>query len=146
MNTSQQRGMTLIELVVAIVVIAIAITSVLAVLSLQASRSADAMVTAQAAKIAETYLSEVLEKQYAGAGAPSRATFNNINNYNGMVDGGVRDQTGAAVANLDQFTVTVAVVPGVLGAVVAGQVRLINITVKHTNGTTVLLSGYRTFY
>jgi MSHA pilin protein MshD len=48
-----QRGMTLIEVVISIVIVAIAVGAVLGVLSQNARHSADALVLSQAVSIAE---------------------------------------------------------------------------------------------
>ena len=58
------RGVTLIELVVAITVLAIAVTSIIGFLSSIAARSADTLVREQAVAIASSYLNEVLAKPF----------------------------------------------------------------------------------
>jgi MSHA pilin protein MshD len=64
MSTTDQRGLSLIELLVFIVVVGIAVTGVLSVYSLNARSSADPMVQKQALAIAESLLEEVLAKPY----------------------------------------------------------------------------------
>ena len=59
-----ERGLSLIELLVFIVVVGIAVTGVLSVYSLNARSSADPMVQKQALAIAESLLEEVLAKPY----------------------------------------------------------------------------------
>ncbi|MHB1092095.1 type II secretion system protein [Thiobacillus sp.] len=63
MSTSE-RGLSLIELLVFIVVVGIAVTGVLSVYSLNARSSADPMVRKQALAVAESLLEEVLAKPY----------------------------------------------------------------------------------
>jgi MSHA pilin protein MshD len=140
------RGVTLIELVVAIVILAIAVTSIIGFLSTIAARSADTLVREQAVAIASSYLNEVLAKSFGTSGASPRANFTAVGDYNGLLDNGVHDQSGAAIANLNLFTVGVAVVPGALGAVPANEVARVDVTVNHPSGVVVLLSGYRTLY
>jgi|SRR5580692_6850113 MSHA pilin protein MshD len=140
------RGVTLIELVVAIVILAIAVTSIIGFLSTIAARSADTLVREQAVAIASSYLNEVLAKSFGTSGASPRANFTAVGDYNGLLDNGVHDQSGAAIANLNLFTVGVAVVPGALGAVPANEVVRVDVTVNHPSGVVVLLSGYRTLY
>jgi prepilin-type N-terminal cleavage/methylation domain-containing protein len=75
-NQRTMRGMTLIELVIAITIIGIAVSSVLAVLSTQATRSAEAMIREQVNGIASAYLNEILQKKFATTpGIRTRATF-----------------------------------------------------------------------
>ncbi|MBW8329843.1 MAG: type II secretion system protein [Thiobacillus sp.] len=61
---TSERGLSLIELLVFIVVVGIAVTGVLSVYSLNARSSADPMVRKQALAIAESLLEEVLAKPY----------------------------------------------------------------------------------
>lgn len=63
-RASTQRGLSLIELLVFIVVVGIAVTGVLSVFSLNARASADPMLRKQALAIAESLLDEVLAKPY----------------------------------------------------------------------------------
>ena len=64
MCTTDQRGFSLVELLVFIVVVGIAVTGVLSVYSLNARTSADPMVRKQALAIGESLLEEVLAKPY----------------------------------------------------------------------------------
>ncbi len=61
---TSERGLSLIELLVFIVVVGIAVTGVVSVFSLNARSSADPMVRKQALAIAESLLEEVLAKPY----------------------------------------------------------------------------------
>jgi MSHA pilin protein MshD len=145
-SRGRMRGVTLIELVVAIVVLAISVTAIIGFLSSIAARSADSMVREQALAIASSYLNEALAKSFGSTGAMTRANFTDVGDYNGLLDNGAHDQTGAAIANLSQFTVAVAVAPGTLGAVPANEVVRVDVTVTHASGVGVLLTGYRTMY
>ncbi len=129
------------------VVLAIAVCGSMAALSAISVQSADAMVTEQATAIASAYLNEVLQKPFgAFDGRTIRSTLDVVDDYNGLKNVGVRDQTGALVSGLGQYTVTVTVGPGALGAVPAAEVREVDVTVVHSSGVTVVLSGYRTKY
>lgn len=64
MSMTSQRGLSLIELLVFIVVVGIAVTGVLSVFSLNARTSADPMVQKQALAIADSLLEEVLAQPY----------------------------------------------------------------------------------
>ncbi len=140
------RGVTLIELIVAIVVLAIAVTSIIGFLSSIAARSADSLVREQAVAIASSYLNEALAKPFGSSGALTRANFTAVSDYSGLIDNGAHDQSGAALANLTQFRVAVSVVAGVLGAVPANEVVRVDVTVNHPSGVVVAMSGYRTKY
>jgi MSHA pilin protein MshD len=141
-----ERGTTLVELVIAITVISIAVTSVLGLLSTIAVRSAGAMTANQAASIASAYLSEALSKPYQdpdGGVEASRQNFDDVQDYN-FVDNGVRDPDGNAVAGLGQYVVQITAAPAALGAV-PNAIR-VDVRVTAPGGRVTLLSGFRTNY
>lgn len=138
---ARARGVTLVELVISVAVISIAVAAVLGVLSMLSTSSADAMVRNQAVAIASAYLEEIRGKNFAANGVPgSRDLYDDVSDYNGLVDAGARDQFGNAIAGLGQYTVSVAVGAGALGGI---PVQRIDVNVQHPSGVTVLLSGYR---
>jgi len=149
MRAHGEHGATLIELVVSIVVIAIAASAVLAVLSRSVGRSADAMVLAQGVAIAEAYLEEISLKAYADPdgvdGEALRTDFDDVDDYNGLVDNGARDQFGAAMGSLSAYTVTVTVATSAaLTGVPAADAERVDVRVTHPGNVTVRLSGYKT--
>lgn len=140
----------MVELIVTIVVIAVAVSGVLALVSATAARSADNMLQVQAVAIAESYLNEILQKPFGSdpcAPGCTRAQMSKVGDYNGLVDVGAHAATGTAVANLGNYTVKVSVADSGLGAgpaVPAPQSELVTVTVASPNGYSVALSGYRT--
>lgn len=146
-----QRGVTLIELVVAITIVAISATTILGAMSAVASRSADAMVQQQAASIAQAYLDEILQRWVVDPnGTPpntGRGSWDLVDQYNGLVDVGARDQFGNAIAALSAYSVSVSVSPtSALGAIGSADARRIDITVTRAPNLIVKLTGYRTNY
>jgi len=146
-----QRGVTLIELTVAITIVAIAAVAVLGALSFITSRGADTMVRQQAVAIADAYLEEILLQPFAapsGVAPPTqRANFNDVYEYNGLVDPAACDQFGTPLANLSAYSVSVAVVQSsALPGISAANAWRIDVTVTEPTGGRVLLSGYRTNY
>ena len=145
-----QRGVTLIELVIAITIVAIGVTSILGALSAASSRSADAMVQQQAVSVAQAYLDEILQRwvvdPYGTPGVGGRANWDTVDAYNGLVDTGAHDQFGNAAA-LAGYNVSVSVVPSTgLAGIGAVALRRIDVTVTHAPSVTVTLSGYRASY
>ncbi len=142
-----QAGYTLVELVVAITVLAIAVSGAVAALSAIAVRSADAMVQEQATAIASAYLNEILQKPFGVSdGHTTRPTLDVVDDYSGLTNSGAQDQTGTLIAGLGQYTVVVSFGGAALGSVPAGQFREIDVKVTHTSGVVVVLSGYRTLH
>ncbi len=147
----RQRGVTLIELVVAITIVAIAVGGVLGAIAAISSRSADAMVQQQAIAIAQAYLDEILQRWVVDPnGTPpntGRGSWDTVDEYNGLVDVGAHDQYGNAIAALSAYTVTVAVTPSAaLSGIGSAAARRIDVTVAYPPHGTVVLSGYRTNY
>jgi MSHA pilin protein MshD len=144
-----ERGATLIELTISIVVIAIAASAVLGVLSSTVGRSADAMVMSQAVAIAEAYFEEIALKPFADPdgsdGEASRPSFDDVDDYDGLVDSGARDQFGNALAPLAQYAVTVTVSPSAaLAGVPSLDAQRIDVVVTYPGNGTVALTGYKT--
>lgn len=148
MNPRHARGFTMIELVISIVVFGIAVFGVANMLSSHALRSSQRMITVQAAAIATSYLEEAQQLPLlpvANVVEANRSLYNDVRDYAAINDTGARDRTGAAIANLASYNVTVRVVQSALGTVPAAQSRLITVTVRHVpTGFTVIMNGYRT--
>lgn len=145
------QGFTLIELIVAITIVAIVATTILGAIAAVASRSADAMLQQQAIAIAQAYLDEILQRWVVDPnGAPpntGRGSWDLVDQYNGLTDVGAKDQLGNAIAALSAYTVKVNVVqstalPGISGV----AARRIDVTVATSPNVSVMLSGYRTNY
>ena len=148
-RSTQQRGATLVELLVSIVIVAIAASTILGVLAMTTAGSADPMIRHQAAAIAEAYLEEVLLKPLSDPdgidGELARADFDDLDDYDGLSDAGARDQFGNAIAGLDAYSVAISVTPtGALAAVPVADAMRVDITVTHASDVNFLLSGYRT--
>lgn len=150
-NARGPRGFTLIELIVAVTIVAIVVTTVLGAIAAMASRSADAVMQQQAVAIAQAYLDEILQRWVVDPnGTPpntGRGSWDLIDQYNGLLDVGARDQFGNSITSLNAYTVSVSVVPttalpGILGA----AVRRIDVTVSGPPNVNIMLSGYRTNY
>jgi MSHA pilin protein MshD len=147
---SRHRGVTLVELVVAITIVAIAVTTILGAFAAVATRSADAMMQQQAIAIAESYLSEILQRWVADPnGTPpntGRASWDLVDQYNGLVEA-PHDQFGNPTASLNSYTVSVSTSQSsALGGVPAAATRRVDITVSYPPSASVTLSGYRTSY
>lgn len=136
-----QRGVTLIELVLSMVMISIALVGILSVMNLNAARSADPLIEHQAIAIAEAYLEEISLKAFAPGPGSQRADFDDIDDYNGLSDDGVRDQLGNAVAGLAQYAVSVVITDTALAGGV--NAKRIDVSVTGPDAATLTLTGYR---
>jgi MSHA pilin protein MshD len=148
----KQRGVTLIELVITITLIAIAVSAVLGTLAANAKSSAEGMARTQAMAIAEAYLEEIRLKPCADPdgvdGESGRINFDDVDDYNGLVNAGAVDQFGNAISSLSNYNVAVSVVHSTaLTGVPSANAYRIDITVTYpAAGVDVRLNGYRANY
>lgn len=150
-HRATHRGVTLIEMVVAITIVAIAATTILGALGAAASHSADAMMQQQAIAVAQSYLDEILQRWVLDPnGTPpntGRGSWDLVDQYNGLTDVGAHDQFGNPIAALSAYTVSVATSQSsALNGIPAAAARRIDITVSYAQNGVVKLSGYRTNY
>ena len=141
--------MTLVELVISIVVVSIAVSAVLGVLSSNVEHSADAMVVSQAVSIAEAYIEEISLKPFDDPdgidGEASRADFDDVDDYDGLLDAGAVDQFGNPIPSLAAYAVSVSVTgSGVLPGVPAADALRIDVRVTQLPYVDLTVSGYRT--
>jgi len=141
----RQRGTTLVELILSMVIISIALVGILSVINLTVSHSADPVVEYQALAIAESYLEEISLQAYSGTASTGRSNFDDVDDYNGLSDAGVRDQQGNPVTGLSQYTVQVAVAAA---TALTGDVnaKKITVTVSGPGVSGLSLVGYKAEY
>lgn len=144
-----ELGVTLIEMIVAITIVAIAATTILGALGAVASNSADTMLEQQAVAVGQAYLDEILQRwvvdPYGSPPNTGRGSWDLVDEYNGLVDVGAHDQFGNAIPSLSAYTVSVAVSQtSALGGIPAAQARRVDVTVSYGTGQSIIVSGYRT--
>jgi MSHA pilin protein MshD len=154
---SQQRGVSLIELIIFIVIISVALIGLLSVMNIVTKGSADPMINKQAMAVADSLLEEVqLQDFVSQSGATtavtlsdvvSRAnTYHIISDYNGSSMTGITSLNGTAAPGLGGYNASVAVVPVALGTVLAPSAVVITVTVTTPAGDTLQSVGYRAAY
>ena len=171
----RQRGVSLVELIIFIVVVGVAVAGVVAALRLGAATSTDPMVHKQALAIAEALLEEVelppftfCDPDDASAASATSAAgcatpevigpeggetrgnavtpLDNVSDYNGLGLVGISGVDGAAVSGLGAYNATVTVTQQGLGAIPAAEALLVRVQVTGPSNVTVVLDGYRTRY
>jgi MSHA pilin protein MshD len=147
----RSAGVTLIELIVAIVIVGVALAGLLAAFSRTDRASVDPVITQQMAIVAEGFMEEILLKQVNGAPArPAlRSDYTHVAHYAGYTAKGVVDVEGNAVPGLELYGVSVAVAQPTaaqaLPNVPAADTLRIQVTVTHANDPAgVTLVGWRT--
>lgn len=149
-----QRGMTLVELVITIVIIGIAAAALFTAMASITARSADPLLRQQSLSLAEAYLEEILLQAFldpaTGTACPprpsQRGNFDNVCDYAELSDAGARNARGEAIAGLGSYTVAVDVAPQTWGGLSASDVFYIEVTVTDPAGQALVLGGYRTRY
>lgn len=146
----REQGMTLVELIVSMVIVSVALGGVLAVMNFTTGHSGDAMLLQQSIAIADAYMEEITLKNYTDPdtdGEASRTLFDDVDDYNGLVDSGAHNQNGNVINGLENYVVSVSVLPqnyGPIGGTVAGL--KIDVSVTDPGGETLTLTGYRVNY
>jgi MSHA pilin protein MshD len=156
---NQQRGATLVEVVLFVLIIGIALSSVLGTLGFAVGRSADPLVQRQALAIAESLMQEIVAQPFttddpdggADAAGPesgeargsATAPFDHVNDYHGYAMNGVVDAGGTPIAGLAAYSAQVTVQAQALDGIAANDGLLITVSVAGPGGALVTLSGFR---
>jgi MSHA pilin protein MshD len=160
LTTNRQRGISLIELIMFIVIIGIAVTGLLGVMNKVMGHSADPLIHKQALAAAESLLEEIeLQDFIPVPGAiPTGVLNDNSNrsseyhlvlNYNGFTTTtGIFPLNGTTpIAGLGNYNANVTVTNRALGAgaaqIPAASAVLITVAVTEPQGV-IQVSGYRT--
>jgi MSHA pilin protein MshD len=155
------RGASLVELVVAIVVLGVAATAALGVLGRHVLGAPDALQLVQAQALAQALLDEALAQPAAdtdpdgGADAPGpeageargspTAPFDHVNDYDGLrMDAGILAFDGSAIAGLEGYRLAVSVTPQAVGTgMSAADGWWVAVRVTTPGGAQLLLEGLR---
>tara|TARA_R110001592_G_scaffold9288_1_gene49525 strand:- start:17751 stop:18296 length:546 start_codon:yes stop_codon:yes gene_type:complete len=167
----RQRGVTLIELVISIVILSIAMIALMNSFSLSMSSSADPLWRNKTLKLAQLYLDEILSKNYDHnspvgglpfVAAPScaslgpddstetREIFNDVDDYDGISEAPF-SLTGVLDSSYDNYLVSIEVVcdgksvdaVDGLNAGSTPQAKKITVTITPPGQTALPFSAYR---
>lgn len=154
---AKQRGISLIELIMFIVIVSVSVAGILLVMNRVTGRSADPLIRKQALAVAESMLEEIQLQDLPGgpacagtlgANAP-RTSAGNVCDYNNYqtTAGILTFSTNANVSGLEGYNITNVTVTEIatLGgtAITPGSGVQITVTVTGPAGTVVGASGYR---
>lgn len=161
---TRQRGASLIELIMFIVIVSAALAGILLVMNATTKGSADPLMRKQAIAAAYSLLEEVELQDFSAASGVASAgqvtqanrasAYHIVNEYNTFATSGIFSVADAASGSavLANYNASVAVAPAALASVpaaysiAAGSAVQINVTVTAPNGDAVTATGYRTAY
>ena len=167
-----QRGVTLVELVISIVILSIAMIALMNAFSLSMGSSADPLWRNKTLKLAQLYLDEILAKSYdhntplgglpfvetpscaslGSDGGETRADYNDVDDYHDPVAKAPSSLTGSLDSSYDDYRVSILVecddteVVGALdasGNISNAQAKKISVTITPPNQTPMTFAVYR---
>lgn len=145
-TSKSQRGISLIELILFIVIVSVALAGLLLVMNVNTRGSVDPLIRKQALAIAESLLEEIELQVFSdpagGSIQTNRASFDDVMDYNGFATTGIFSTDGSAVTGLASYnvSVTVTTIAWVAGTTDAKQ---ITVTVTDPSGQSIDAVGYR---
>jgi MSHA pilin protein MshD len=149
---SPQRGFTLVELIIFIVVVSVGLAGILTVMNTVVKSSADPMVRKQAMALAESILEEVVLKAYCDpdplvtTGETTRETMDDVSDFAGK---GNALFSAPLTSNplpadlLARYTIAINVAPDSTTLGIPAQRIAVTVT---SGGESVSMVGYRTRY
>lgn len=156
----KQRGTSLIELIMFIVIVSVALAGVLLVMNVTTRGSADPLIHKQALAAAESLLEEIQLQDFdsqdgtahvcinaVGANCVTLANrtsaYHIVRDYDGFSMAGITSLNGNSVG-LGSYNASVVIADAALGSVAAGSAVRITVTVTDPQNNAIQISGYRT--
>ena len=143
----RQAGVTLVELIVALTLAGVILTSIWNAWTLLGRTSADPLVARQSLVVAQSLLREIELQPLPGtamAGStPGRTGFASIADYDGLAMNGISDVEGTPVPGLEGYGATVSVSAMELEGVPASAGWWVAVTVTGPAGERTTLAQWR---
>ncbi len=173
-TADSQRGFTLVEIIVSIVAIGILMALVINVFAPQVVRGTDPLFSMRAAELGQSYLEEILGKRFdensplgnglrcnSGSPQPSCSaalgidtgetagvtnTFDDVDDYNSVVNLAPTDQSGSVRSGYEDFRVSISVAyaGSEVGLANNTDAKRIDVTIIDPRGNQTVFSAYKT--
>ncbi|MEX0623026.1 prepilin-type N-terminal cleavage/methylation domain-containing protein [Saccharospirillum sp.] len=160
-----QRGVTLVELIITIVIIAIALSGTIIAFSNVVGRSSDTLFQSRAIALAQAYLDEIMgqpfDRETPDGGAPpyagtcrviggdedDRDTFRSVDEYDGLEFSPPELASGVISEGYEGYTVSISVscvdTAAELGDGNIDQAKRIDVSISSPTSQTAVFSAYR---
>jgi MSHA pilin protein MshD len=162
MHKARQKGLTLVEMIVVIVVLGIVLAAVAPILAGGSGSTSKVLIETQAVALGQSYMDEILSKRFAESSSPggippyagpctlateeaARADYDDVDDYDGLVEGydtdpplPLRDVDGNVREGYENFRVEVHVSCLVDEAAWLDSIengKFISVTVSHRTNT-----------
>ncbi len=144
---ARQRGLTLVEVVVSLVIAGVVISTLWSAWALMGRSSADPLVARQQLAIAQSLLREIELQPLPGTAtaAPTagRTGFASISDYHGLSLSGITDVEGITVPGLQTYSASVTVQPLALAGVPGGSGWWVQVSVAGPVPGNLVLGQWR---
>lgn len=159
-SNQAQRGTTLIELIIAIVVASVMLGGIMTAYSNVTAQSADPMISQQSVLVAKAIMEEILLKPYfdptnttdpcPSPNVGGRPSYDNVCDYHGYSSNPIVDHQGNGIPELKAYSVSVSVVPAAgtnaLGSIPSTHALRVQVTVNNPLARPVALVAWRACY
>lgn len=173
-SLTSSKGATLVELIIAIVIMAIALVSLALAISFSAGKSADIFWQVKVVELGQAYMEEILARRFDEmtplGGSPacepsgsacssigvdageSRTLFDDVDDYDGINDSPPKDAEGNDRLNYVGYRVQVSVAYADAAQQTAYNLdgafdaKLVTVTVSHPTGSALVFSAYKGNY
>lgn len=151
-DNKHQSGFSLIELIIAIVVVGAGVTAIFSLTTQAAQQGTDPMTYKQSLALVESYMEEIRGKRFSSGSCPSvpssnvRANYSYVCHYDTSGSAvAIADQQGNSLLDWSQYRVEIAVTNEALNGIASGNAQKIVVLVTHAlSNTSVSLTSYKT--
>jgi MSHA pilin protein MshD len=162
-SANSQRGVTLVEMLVCILIVSTATAAIVNVLALAAGNSGDPLVRRQNLAVGQALIQEIDTMPFSATDPRTEAAegmgpeagesrgsatlpFDDPRDYAGYSETGIVSPDGTAIGGLGQYSASVAVSQQAMGNVPAAAGVLVAVTVTGPGGEPMTLYSYRAMY
>jgi len=162
-SATNQRGVTLIEVLVCVLIISAALAAIVNLLAVSAGNSGDPLIRRQSLAIGQALIQEIDTMPFsatdprtgaaegwspeAGETRSSATTpFDDPRDYTGYSENGIVTPGGTAIAGLSQYSASVTVSQQAMGNIPAASGALVAVTVTAPGGESFTMYSFRAMY